>query len=70
MAPSLMTSREAAQRARVHHETFKRLCREGRGPALTLVGRKALIREDLFAEWIDASTQQSAPTSSHAHAAE
>ena len=57
MAPSLLTKREAAARARMHVGTLNNIIRGGRGPALTVLGGKALVREDSLARWIDAQTE-------------
>ena len=58
MAPSLLTKREAAARARLHVGTLNVLIRDGRGPALTVLGGKALVREDSLAQWIEQATQR------------
>lgn len=53
-----LTTKEAAQRSRLHVETFRSIIRSGRGPVLTVIGGKRLIREDIFSEWLDAATDQ------------
>ena len=59
MAPCpLLTTREAAERARVHPVTLRRLIRTGRGPAVTMLGAKELIREDSLARWIEQATER------------
>ena len=58
MPPVLFTKREAAQLARVCVPTFCRLIRAGRGPAVTLVGGKQLVREDALTNWLDSRTEQ------------
>ena len=55
---AFLTTKEAAQRSRVHLETFRSLLRAGRGPALTVIGGKRLVRADLLASWLDTQTEQ------------
>ena len=57
MPPSLLTKREAAAHARINVATLNNLIRDGRGPALTVLGGKALVREDSLVRWIDAQTE-------------
>lgn len=62
--PSLLTTKEAAKRVRVHPATLNGLIRDGKGPAVTHIGRKALIREDVLAEWVNALTEPAPPEAS------
>lgn len=50
----LLTRAEAAQRARIGVSTLGRLIRDGRGPVLTHVASKSLVREDHLREWLEA----------------
>ena len=54
-----LTTKEAAERSRIHVETFRSLIRSGRGPVLTVIGSKRLVREDALATWLDHQTRQS-----------
>ena len=58
MQQALLTVTEAAERARVHPVTLRKLIRAGTGPVTTTIGRKNLIRTDRFEAWIDARTQR------------
>jgi hypothetical protein len=53
MSHTLLTKKEATQRARVSDRTFDRIPASGDGPTVTRIGSHVLIREDHLAEWID-----------------
>jgi hypothetical protein len=48
----LLNHREAALLARVSQHTLARLVAEGRGPAMTRIGRKKLYAENDFNDWL------------------
>lgn len=58
----LYTTKQAAERVKLHPETFGRLVRTGHGPSPTLLGGKRLFRADMLNSWIEAST---APQPAH-----
>ena len=53
---ALLTTKEAADRARVHVGTLRTWIRTGDGPAVTKLGGKQLIREDALARWLEKHT--------------
>lgn len=52
-AEDLMTLPETAERARVTQRTLLSHIAAGTGPTITKIGRRTLIREDHFREWLD-----------------
>ena len=53
---SLLTTKEAASRTRVHVATLRAWIRAGEGPPVTRLNGKRLIREDALVAWIEART--------------
>ena len=60
---SLLTTREAAERSRLHPITLGNMIRDGRGPAATRLGGRIFISEGNLSAWIDANTD---PRPAHA----
>ena len=56
---TLLTTKEAASRARVHVATFRAWIRAGEGPPVTRLNGKRLIREDVLSAWIEEHTGSS-----------
>lgn len=54
---SLLTKREAADRARISERNLERRIKLGTGPKVTRIGRRVLIRAGDYATWIDAQAK-------------
>ena len=55
MGYTLFTLKEAAEHSRLSLRAFERLRAEGKGPVVTKLGGKFLVRSDHLAEWIEAA---------------
>ena len=55
--PKLMTLPETAEMARITLRMLMRQLAAGRGPTVTKIGTRSLIREDHYAAWIEQKAQ-------------
>ncbi len=49
----LLTKAEACEIARISQRQMELLVRSGRGPVVTRIGGKFLVRDDHLSEWLD-----------------
>ncbi|MGI4941932.1 MAG: hypothetical protein ACRYHQ_15465 [Janthinobacterium lividum] len=54
---TLLTRREAAARVRLGYSTFVRLLTSQRGPTVTYLGDRGMIRADHLAQWVEQSAE-------------
>ena len=60
--PRLMTLPETANRVRITQRTLLSHIAAGRGPAVTKIGGRTLIREDHFQEWLEKNVRNATRT--------
>ncbi len=63
MSFDILTKEEAAHRARISPSYMHQLIRNGKGPTVTQIGRRVLVRTDALQAWLEscsASAQQAA----------
>ena len=56
--PACWSMQDAATQLGVHPETLRRLCRDGKGPTVTRVGARLVIREDHAMQWLDSKAER------------
>ena len=59
MAFELLTKDEAASQARISRRYLDKRIAAGTGPDVLHIGRRALVRSDAFAAWIEGLSAQS-----------
>jgi len=60
---SFLRAAEAAEQCRMRPSTLERLIRTGRGPRITRLGGKVLIRSDHWREWLESGVGAELPES-------
>ena len=56
MGFEVLTKEEAARKARISPRYMHILIKDGRGPALTHIGRRVVIRTDALQAWLESCT--------------
>lgn len=56
MGFDVLTKQEAARRARIPARYLRLLIKDGKGPAVTHIGHRVLIRTDALRAWLESCT--------------